>query len=160
MPSLALIFHCIDIADGKVKGNVSSTAERLAVDWCKYRETHARRIYAMAESPEHGAAVRFADKIKTKCLPNPFTVKDVYSKHWHGLKERQEVEAACNILIEENWVMMQKTETVNRSTTFARVFNYPRFYVKNAYPEVIKVSKPHLDTLDTFGYRHFPGRCG
>ena len=76
MPSLALIFHCIDIADGKVKGNVSSTAARLA------------------------------DKIKTKCLPSPFTVKDVYSKH--GLKERQEVEAACNILIEENWVMMHR----------------------------------------------------
>jgi hypothetical protein len=35
MPSLALIFHCIDIADGKAKGNVSSKAARLAVEWCK-----------------------------------------------------------------------------------------------------------------------------
>lgn len=48
MPSLALIFHCIDIADGKAMGNVTAKAARLAVDWCKYLESHARRIYAMA----------------------------------------------------------------------------------------------------------------
>jgi hypothetical protein len=108
MPSLALIFHCIDLADGKAMGNVTAKAARLAVDWCKYLESHARRIYAMAESPEHEAAVRLADKIKTKCLPSPFTAKDVYRKHWHGLKEKLEIESACNILIEENWLMMQR----------------------------------------------------
>jgi hypothetical protein len=108
MPSLALIFHCIDIADNKARGNVSGKAARLAVDWCKYLETHARRIYAMSESPEHEAAVRLADKIKAGALPSPFTTKAVYDKGWHGLKDKQEAEAACNILIEENWLMMQR----------------------------------------------------
>ena len=108
MPSLALIFHCIDIADNKARGNVSGKAARLAVDWCKYLETHARRIYAMSESPEHGAAVRLADKIKTKCLPSPFTTRDIERKGWHGLKDKLEIELACNILIEENWLMMQR----------------------------------------------------
>jgi hypothetical protein len=108
MPSLALIFHCIDIADGKARGNVSAQAARLAVEWCKYLESHARRIYAMAESPEHEAAVRLADKIKAKALPSPFTCKDVYKNHWYGLKDKQEVEGACNILIDENWLMMQR----------------------------------------------------
>jgi len=115
MPSLSLIFHCIDIADGKTSGNVSAAAARLAVDWCKYLESHARRIYAMAESPEHEAAVRLADKIKAKALPSPFTCKAVYDKGWHGLKDRHEVEAACNILIDENWLMMErKPATGNR----------------------------------------------
>ena len=108
MPSLALIFHCIDIADGKAKGNVTAKAARLAVDWSQYLESHARRIYAMAESPEHEAAVRLADKIKAKCLPSPFTAKDVYRKCWHGLKDKLEIESACNILIEENWLIMQR----------------------------------------------------
>ncbi|MDD1608126.1 MAG: DUF3987 domain-containing protein, partial [Methylococcaceae bacterium] len=108
MPSLALIFHCIDIADGKAQGNVSGKNARLAVAWCDYLETHARRIYAMAESPEHAAAVRLADKIKAKSVPNPFTSKMVYDKGWHGLKDKQEVEAACNILIDENWLRMQR----------------------------------------------------
>lgn len=108
MPSLALIFHLIDIADGKASGPVTERAALLAVEWCAYLESHARRIYAMAESPEHEAAVRLADKIKAKCLPSPFTCKAVYDKGWHGLKDRQEVEAACNILIDENWLMMER----------------------------------------------------
>lgn len=108
MPSLALIFHCIDIADGKASGAVSERAARLAVQWCGYLESHARRIYAMAESPEHEAAVRLADKIKAGALPNPFTTRDIERKGWHGLKGRQEVEAACNILIDENWLIMTR----------------------------------------------------
>jgi hypothetical protein len=108
MPSLALIFHCIDIADGKVRGNVSAQAARLAVEWCGYLESHARRIYAMAESPEHEAAVRLADKIKAGALPNPFNSRIVQQKGWHGLKDRPEVDAACNILIDESWLRMQR----------------------------------------------------
>ncbi|KJV05170.1 YfjI family protein [Methylocucumis oryzae] len=115
MPSLALIFHCIDIADGKASGNISATAANLAVQWCDYLESHARRIYAMAESPEHEAAVRLAAKIKAKALPSPFTSKAVYDKGWHGLKDKQEVDAACNILIDESWLRMtRKTATGNR----------------------------------------------
>jgi hypothetical protein len=63
IPSLALIFHCIDIADGKARGKVSAKAAMLAVEWCAYLKSHARRIYAMAESPEHETAVRLADNI-------------------------------------------------------------------------------------------------
>jgi hypothetical protein len=115
MPSLALIFHCIDLADGQARGNVSARAARLAVQWCDYLETHARRIYAMAESPEHAAAVRLAEKIKAGALFSPFTCKMVYDKGWHGLKDKQEVGAACDILIDENWLMMQrKPATGNR----------------------------------------------
>jgi hypothetical protein len=108
MPSLALIFHCIDIADDKASGNVSAKAARLVVQWCDYLETHARRIYAFVESPEHAAAVRLAEKVKAKALSNPFTIKDVYKNHWHGLSDKLEVEAACNILVDENWLMMQR----------------------------------------------------
>ena len=108
MPSLALIFHCIEIADGTARGNVSAKSAKLAVDWCKYLESHARRIYAMAESPEHEAAVRLTDKIKAKVLPSPFTIRDIERKGWHGLKDRQEIEAACNIIVDENWLMMER----------------------------------------------------
>jgi hypothetical protein len=108
MPSLALIFHCIDIADNKARGNVSSKAARLAVDWCAYLESHARRIYAMAESPEHEAAVRLTDKIKAGALPSPFTTRLIQQKGWHGLNDKSEAEAACNILIEENWLRMHR----------------------------------------------------
>ncbi len=108
MPSLSLIFHCIDISDGKAHGSVSLMAAKLAVEWCRYLESHARRIYSMTESPEHSAAVRLADKIKAGALPTPFTAQTVYGKHWHGLKDRIEVEAACNVLLDENWLRMHR----------------------------------------------------
>ena len=118
MPSLALIFHCIELANNSAlrsNGGISATTAKLAADWCDYLESHARRIYAMAESPEHEAAVRLADKIKAKALPNPFTYKAVYDKGWHGLKDKLEVAAACEILIDENWLRMErKPATGNR----------------------------------------------
>tara|TARA_R110001583_G_scaffold65264_1_gene188665 strand:+ start:21116 stop:21349 length:234 start_codon:yes stop_codon:yes gene_type:complete len=61
----------------------------------------------MAESPEHEAAVRLSKKIKAKQIAGPFTAKIIYDKGWHRLKDRQEVEVACNILIEENWLNME-----------------------------------------------------
>jgi hypothetical protein len=106
MPSLALIFHCIGLADGKAQGSVTEEAAQLAVKWCTYLESHARRIYAMAESPAYEAAVRIASKVKAGALTSPFTTRDVIRKCWHGLREKQEVEAACNVLIDENWLIM------------------------------------------------------
>jgi hypothetical protein len=105
MPSLALIFHCIDIADNKTSGAVSERAALLAVEWCKYLESHARRIYAMAESREQEAAARLAGRIKGGCLLSPFTAKDVYNKCWHGLPNAKAVEAACDVLIDEGWLL-------------------------------------------------------
>lgn len=155
MPSLALIFHSIDIADGRAQGNVSAQAARLAVEWCKYLESHARRIYAMAESAEHEAAVRLADKIKAGALPSLFTVKDVYGKHWHGLKDKQEVESACNILIDENWLRMQRKPKTTGRPPLPDYHINPVFYKNTPTLKCLKCLNPSLDTLDTLGYRHF-----
>ncbi len=107
MPSLALIFHCIELADDKVTGNISVSSAKLAMDWCEYLESHARRLYAVAESPELEAAVTLSKKILHGSLPTRFTAKVVYDKQWHGLKDRQQVEAACEVLIEENWLTIE-----------------------------------------------------
>lgn len=108
MPSLSLIFHCIEIADGTAKGKITAQSAKLAVAWCKYLESHARRIYAMAQDLDHEAAMKLSKKIKDGCLPSPFTTKFIYDKGWHGLKDKNEVEAACNILIDENWLTMTR----------------------------------------------------
>ena len=113
MPSLALIFHCIDMADGKATGCVSVAAAQLAINWCDYLESHARRIYAIAESPEHEAALTLSKKIKSKQISAPFTAKTVYDKGWHGLKNREQVEAACAVLVDENW-LRREVRTVGK----------------------------------------------
>src|SRR5262249_15075557 len=54
MPTLALLFHLLDIADGRVQRHwqssvqdVSLEAAQLAVKWCDFLSDHARRIYGM-----------------------------------------------------------------------------------------------------------------
>lgn len=47
MPSLALIFHIIEVADGQKKGDVMLNSAQKASFWCEYLESHARRIYGM-----------------------------------------------------------------------------------------------------------------
>jgi len=111
MPSLALVFHLIDIANGSAeRGPVSQRAALLAVNWCEYLESHARRIYAMAASPEQEAAVKLAEKIKAGALPNPFTTRDVERKGWHGLGTSATIKEACQILEDEGWLLEQLPE--------------------------------------------------
>lgn len=110
MPSLALIFHCIELADGQKQDSISEKNARLAIAWCEYLETHARRIYAMSLRPEYDAAVSLSKKIREGLLPNKFTSKKVYDKNWHGLPNRQAVDAACEILIECNWLKVDESK--------------------------------------------------
>jgi len=105
MPSIALIFHLIDIADGSASNDgVSETAASLAVLWCDYLSTHARKIYSISENREHAAAVLLSLKITEGRLSSPFKPQDVYRKCWHGLKDKTEVKAACVVLVDENWL--------------------------------------------------------
>lgn len=113
MPSLALIFHCIELADGQKQDAISEKNARLAIAWCDYLETHARRIYAMSVRSEHDAAISLSNKIREGQLPKKFTPKKVYDKNWHLLSNRQEVESACEILIENNWLKMDTDKPSN-----------------------------------------------
>lgn len=103
MPSLALIFHLIDISDGQATGGISSTATLNAMFWCEYLETHARRIYGMVGDAAQRAASELAKKIKQGRLQDSFTVRDVYRKGWH-LLNRKNTELACEELVAAGWL--------------------------------------------------------
>jgi hypothetical protein len=64
MPSLALIFHAIGVADGTASGPVTLRSAQRAAQWCDYLETHARRIYGLVNDLEIQAAARLASKIQ------------------------------------------------------------------------------------------------
>jgi hypothetical protein len=104
MPSLALIFHLIDVADGKTSSPVSQQATNKAVLWCGYLEVHARRIYGLVLHIHLQAAAQLAKKIKAGSLPNPFTLRDVYRKAWSLLDDRKIVQAACDELVDLGWL--------------------------------------------------------
>lgn len=106
MPSLALLFHLIAVADGGAQGGtVGEQAAMMAADWCAFLEAHARRIYGAAgDGATDGAeliAARFGQ------LSNPFTARDVYRKQWTGLGKIEEVESALARLEDRDWIRPQ-----------------------------------------------------
>lgn len=64
MPSLALLLHLVEIADGKPGEPVSLTAARMAASWCSYLETHAQRVYGLMTE----RVPTVAAKIVTGCI--------------------------------------------------------------------------------------------
>ena len=108
MPSLALIFHLLDVADGKVFGNVTITSAQLAAAWCDYLESHARRIYHMAGNITQRAAGNLTMKIKQGKLDDGFTARDVQRKGWSILTEKEVVNFALIELAEAGWLKSKK----------------------------------------------------
>ena len=104
MPSLALIFHLLDIADSNKIGNISLLAATQAAQWCEYLESHARRIYGMAEDITARAAGSLSKKIKAGKLEDNFTAREVHRKGWELLTEIEIVNEALTDLVEVNWL--------------------------------------------------------
>jgi len=104
LPSLALIFHLIDIASGKATGPITVRSLERATAWCDYLASHARRIYALGLSSSHQAARALARKIQEGSLSSPFDIRDVYRKEWAFLKGKEETQSAIDVLITKGWL--------------------------------------------------------
>ncbi len=104
MPSLALLFHLIDLADGAGVGQVTVRSARLAVEWCVYLEAHARRIYGSVTEPEIEFVRVLADRIKDGVLPSPFSTRDVDRRGWSGLTTPEAVNHAVMLLEALSWL--------------------------------------------------------
>jgi hypothetical protein len=104
MPSLALQFHLIDIADGMSSGPVSLSAAQMAAEWCEYLESHSRRIYGMAEDITARAAGSLAKKILAGKLDDSFKAWEVRRKGWELLTEKDVVKGALIELVEAGWL--------------------------------------------------------
>lgn len=117
MPALALIFHLIDLVQlGVSVGGVSLNCVEMAIKWCDYLESHARRIYGMVL---HSATFKgSALAIKLKKLNsyeswriNGFSARDVHRKNWKGLIELNAVNEALELLVDYGWLKEQEIES-------------------------------------------------
>jgi hypothetical protein len=108
MPSMALIHHLLDVADGKTSGPVSFKSAKLAAATCDYLESHARRIYHMAGNITQRAAGNLTMKIKQGKLDDGFTARDVQRKGWSILTEKEVVNSALIELAEAGWLKSKK----------------------------------------------------
>ncbi|HEX5731676.1 MAG TPA: DUF3987 domain-containing protein [Blastocatellia bacterium] len=118
MPSLALLFHLIDRADGRTDQDaVSLDAAAKAAAWCSYLLEHAKRVYGMAINAAAHLAKSLAEHIRQGDLPDPFTARDVYRKHWTGLTNAKEAAEPLELLADLQWVRPVEIKTGGRSTT-------------------------------------------
>ena len=106
MPSLALIFHLINVAGSQklYNGPIKRESADLAVKWCEYLESHAIRVYSGLGQSSRQAAVELSKKISESLLPDPFTVRDVQQKGWHLLTDNKTITEAITELIESGWI--------------------------------------------------------
>jgi hypothetical protein len=110
LPSLALIFHLIELVDSKESGPVTQRSFTLAEKWSVILEAHARRVYGLAGNLATRAAAVLSDKIKKGELQDGFTARDVYRNQWRLLTEPETVKSACDELVDAGWLRAQATQ--------------------------------------------------
>ena len=108
MPTLALIFHLVDIAAGKASGPVSVDAADLAADWCDFLELHARKLYALELNRGVAGAHALAERIKQGEVQDRQNVSDLYRRRWPGLVTADEVGAALSALEGCHWLRVEE----------------------------------------------------
>lgn len=115
MPSLALLFHLLDLVEGRRSVAVSIQAAGMAAAWCDFLEEHARRIYQCVDDNGVASARALASKIKAERLPNPFAVRDVYRNEWGDLSTAEEARRAVEILQDAFWIKEEGVPTDGRT---------------------------------------------
>jgi putative DNA primase/helicase len=100
VPALALLTHLAN----RDTGAISLAALNKAFLWVTYLEAHARRIYSAVLRPDMAAARELAKHLQRGDLPGRFTLRETYRKGWAGLSDKEDAEAATEILCDLGWI--------------------------------------------------------
>ncbi len=114
MPSLALIFHLVDVVGKQEQGPVGLQSTRLAASWCDYLEHHARKIYAAELYPDLTTAHLLASKIRIGEITENMNVRDIYRHHWSGLTTPEAVWDGFRRLENHDMVRIDRKDTLGR----------------------------------------------
>ena len=117
VPSLALIFHLIRVADGAPSGPISKEDVLQAAAWCEYLESHMRRVYGLVMDINQQAGSILAEKIQKGKLANGFNVRDVYRQGWHLLNSKELAQAACDELVDAGWTRQESVRDRGKGRT-------------------------------------------
>ncbi len=96
--SLALIFEHLDTGHSEIGSYAITTALR----WEKYLLSHAKRLYAAADSLATEGA-NFLVK-RCDCFPDVFTARDVYKRDWKLLKNKETIQQTLELLCRCNYI--------------------------------------------------------
>lgn len=117
MPALALLYHLIDVADGRAEpGNVTEEAAARAIQATAYFMEHAKRVYGLIVHPGAEAARLILKKIQAGRLQDGFRKRDIGRKGWAGL-DSDTIPPACAMLADYGYL---KASVIEPSTIGGR----------------------------------------
>jgi putative DNA primase/helicase len=117
VPSLALLLEIAERASVSFDGSVREDSVFRAIGWTNYLESHAKRIYAPAISPDLDSARALATHIVSGGIGDRFSLRDIYRHGWSGLSTRDDVLAAIRILVDYDWLREHVEPTTGRNKT-------------------------------------------
>jgi putative DNA primase/helicase len=117
IPSIALLYSLAESG----AGDVDCEALEVACGWGEYLESHARRLYSSALSPELVAARALGRRIRKGDLGRQFSIRDVYQKGWQYLTTAAAVRQAAKNLEGHYWLRVDKVSTSGAPTYICTV---------------------------------------
>jgi putative DNA primase/helicase len=124
MPALALVFELVNAAARAFEPfepTISGESAKLAAAWCQFLMAHAKRIYglgiAATEIRARALAVHIQKGEVKSSLPEGFTARDVYLKHWAGLNTPELVAEPLEMLEYLGWIRGAFLSKGGRPTT-------------------------------------------
>lgn len=118
VPALALLIH---LADNPSGGAIGEPALLKALAWAEYLETHARRAYASVTQAEAESARALLTRIGKGEVPDPFTPRDVYLKHWAYLGTPEATHEAVRLLCDLDYLQKDEISTPGRKRIEYRI---------------------------------------
>jgi hypothetical protein len=122
MPSLALIFQLVNDVDKNVCPQyVSVESTKLAIEWCLYLESHARRVYECEVIYGVKEAKLLLKRISEGQIKTLDTIRDLYRKQWTGLKTTEAVKAGLKVLEDYGYVIVHQVMVKRKPTHLIEV---------------------------------------
>ena len=110
VPALALVFALVDTPDSEQVIHEEELLRALA--WADFLESHAKRLYSAATTPETTAAAALLGKIQAGKLLDAgglkmdgFTPRQVAIRGWGGLNTPEAVRKAATLLADYGWLV-------------------------------------------------------
>ncbi|MCP4886804.1 MAG: DUF3987 domain-containing protein, partial [Planctomycetaceae bacterium] len=100
VPSIALLLH---LASGQ-RGPVSGLATSTAIRWAEYLESHARRLYAVATSPQRQHAGPLLRRLIAWPEDRSIRAAAIAKRGWSGLTSAEVVKETLDLLADAGWV--------------------------------------------------------
>lgn len=108
MPSLALIFALLRSSSAQIE-NVNLEDTRMAISWCEFLESHAKKIYEKVINEEKSYAQVLTEKIQEQSVYDGEKIRDIYRRNWRGINTPEKLDKAIKHLTKLGWV---RTEVI------------------------------------------------